>query len=142
MSNQSTNLYERASREKFRFPSPKGELTVEQLWELPLQSKTGAASLDGVAQAVNKELGAVTENSFVSTTTNPAKPVLEAKLELVKHVIATVMAENAVRAKRAELKGQKDKLLEIKARKQDAALEGKTEAEIDAELAALEAQGV
>ena len=80
-------IFEKATREKFRYPSAKGLLTTEQLWELPLTAKSGF-SLDDVAKAVNAELKAVDTESFVATEANPAKATLETKLEVVKHVIA------------------------------------------------------
>lgn len=87
------NIFEKATREKFRYPSAKGQLTTEQLWELPLTAKSGF-SLDEVAKAVNAELKAVDTESFVATETNPAKATLETKLEIVKHVIAVRIADD------------------------------------------------
>ena len=60
------NLFEIATRAKFRFDSLKGALTVEQLWELPLQSRTGV-DLDTVAKGINASLKEVAEESFVPT---------------------------------------------------------------------------
>ena len=45
------NLFEIASRKKLRIPTTKGDLTVEQLWDLPLKS-TGL-SLDKIAIDLN-----------------------------------------------------------------------------------------
>lgn len=86
-------LFLRATREKFRFFSPIGELTVESLWDIPLTSGK-KTNLDDVAKTVNTELKATVEESFVSTGTNPKRSLLEAKLELVKAIIAIRMAEN------------------------------------------------
>jgi hypothetical protein len=47
-----SNLFERATRLKLRFSTNKNEITVEDLWELPLQSKTGF-DLDNVAKRAN-----------------------------------------------------------------------------------------
>ena len=49
------NLFEIASRNKLRVPTTKGDLTVEQLWDLPLKSANGL-SLDSIAIALNKQL--------------------------------------------------------------------------------------
>ena len=64
------NLFEIATRKKLRFPSLKGELSAEQLWDLPLSSRVGL-DLDNIAKAVNKDLKAEEEDSFVKTSTNP-----------------------------------------------------------------------
>ena len=58
------NLFLQATREKFRFESSKGDLSVEQLWDLPLTSRTGF-DLDTVAKAVNKFVGALEEHDDV-----------------------------------------------------------------------------
>ncbi|MEV6346427.1 hypothetical protein [Actinoplanes sp. NPDC051851] len=126
-------IFEKATREKFRYPSAKGQLTTEQLWELPLTAKSGF-SLDDVAKAVNAELKAVDTESFVVTETNPAKATLETKLAVVKHVIAVRLAEDQAAKAAAAKKLEKEKLLAVLGRKQDAVLENLTEAELLARI--------
>ncbi|MER5703632.1 hypothetical protein ABT023_17060 [Micromonospora sp. NPDC002296] len=126
-------IFEKATREKFRYPSTKGLLTTEQLWELPLTAKSGF-SLDDVAKAVNAELKAIDTESFVATETNPAKATLETKLEVVKHVIAIRLSEDQAAKAAAAKKLEKEKLLAVLGRKQDAVLENLTEAELLARI--------
>ena len=126
-------IFEKATREKFRYPSVKGLLTTEQLWELPLTAKSGF-SLDDVAKAVNAELKAIDTESFVAAETNPAKATLETKLEVVKHVIAIRLAEDQAAKAAAAKKLEKEKLLTVLGRKQDAVLENLTEAELLARI--------
>lgn len=131
------NIFELAARKKLRFPTNKGDITVEQLWDLPLQSKT-LFDLDTVAKTVNSLLKSVTEDSFVSTTASPVKSQYELQLEIVKHVIATRLAENEaarVKAARAE---ELQKLTGILADKQDAALKELTPEQIKARIAELQ----
>ena len=132
-----TDLFKQASIRKFRFTSNKGELTVEQLWDLPLKAKNGF-DLDSVARAVNADLKAVTEESFVETRGNPAKTELEQKLELVKQIIADRMAQNAELLDAANRKARRDKLMGLLADKQDESLKGLSEEELKAEIAALD----
>ena len=80
------NLFEIASRKAYRFASLKGELTVEQLWQLPLTSR-GGTDLDTLAKGIFKDLKATEEESFVSVNTNPRRGDLENKLEIIKHII-------------------------------------------------------
>ena len=47
------NIFEQATRQAFRFESPKGFLTVEDLWNLPLTNNTGRANLDGINAGIN-----------------------------------------------------------------------------------------
>jgi hypothetical protein len=131
------NLLLLAARNKFRFPSTKGVLTFEQLWDLPLQSKAGF-SLDNVAQALDAEIQAAGRTSFVDKSGNPAKTELQAKLDLVVEVINAKQAENAAAANSARRRAEKDQLLEILHDKKKSELLGLSAAEIEARIAALE----
>lgn len=105
------NLFEIATRKKFRFPSQKGQLNVEQLWDLPLTSKTGP-NLDDVAKTVNRELKEQAEESFVETSTNGRKLELQQMLDTVVHIIEAKQAENALARDRARRQAEKETLLE------------------------------
>ena len=123
------NIFEQATRNQTRFTSIKGLLTVEDLWQLPLQSKTGF-DLDSVAKEANRQLKEVTEESFVSTTTNPSKAVNELRLEVVKHIIAVKMAENEAKRTAADKVAKREKILGILASKEEDALKGMTREEL------------
>ena len=131
------NLFEVATRNQFRFPSDRGEITVEQLWELDLKSKN-CFDLDTIARAINKELKAETEESFVNITPNPKKKPLEQKLELVKYIIETKMEENKKAKEKAERKEKREKLMRAIADKQDRAMSDASLEELQKELAAIE----
>lgn len=133
------NLFEVATRNQFRFPSSKGELTVEQLWDLDLKSRNGF-DLDSVAKQVNKELKAETEESFVNVTPNPKKKPLEQKLELVKYIIEVKMEEEKKAKERIARKEKREKLMAAIANKQDAALQTASLEELQRELASLEGE--
>lgn len=131
-----SNIFELASIHRLRFPSAKGDLTTEDLWILPLTSGNGF-NLDNVARAVNSQLTAQAEESFVNSTVNPAKTRLELALEVVKHIIAIKLADQeAARTKAANL-AQRDKLISILADKQDAALKDLTPDELVKRIAGL-----
>lgn len=133
------NVFEKASRLKYRFESSKGQLTVEQLWDLPLKSTVGHVDLDTIARTVNSELKAVGEESFVATRPDPKRGELESKLELVKHIIQTKLDENAAKTAEAARQSQIAKVQEALDRKKDAALEGMTVEDLEKQLAALRA---
>lgn len=126
------SIFEQASRLKLRFASVKGELTIEHLWDLPLQSKT-SFDLDTVAKAVARNLKAVTEESFV-VETSPANTVLILKLDVVKHIIAVRLAENAAATNRSARSAERQKLLGILADKQDESLKNLTPEQIQKRL--------
>lgn len=127
------NLFEIATRNKFRFVSVKGELNVEQLWELKLTERN-SFDLDNVARAVADELKAITETSFVNTNQNPKQVILEAKLELVKYIIQVKQEEIAAATQRAQRSEEARKLRELLANKKDAALQELSTEEIQARL--------
>ena len=133
------NLFQLASRQKFRFQSIKGELTTEQLWDLPLTAR-GGFDLDSVAKQVAAELKAAGEESFVKKNSNPVKTKLEAKLEIVKHVIAAKLEDAEKATKASQNQEERQRLLAVLNRKQDAALEELTPEQIQARLAELEGQ--
>lgn len=131
------NLFEIAARKQFRYPSTRGELTTEQLFTLPLLSRSNF-DLNNVAVAVNNDLKALAEESFVSTKSHPGKADLEAKLEIVKHIIA-VRQEEAEKARlSAEKAAQREKLVQALANQEDKALQNLSVDEIRAKLAELD----
>lgn len=132
----STNIFEIAARKKLRFPSIKGDLTVEQLFDLPLESKTGC-DLDNVARAIDANLKAASEGSFVSTKVSPERTDHALRLEIVKFVIADRLAENERKRLSADKAAMRARLQDALARKQDMALEGMSVEELTAQLAAL-----
>lgn len=113
----SNDLFERAARNKFRFSSSIGSLTTEQLFDLPLTGR--GANLDNVARTVNAELQAESEQSFVATTPSVRKGELEAKLEIVKAIIARKIATAEVAANRAAKADKRRQLLDALARKDE-----------------------
>ena len=125
----SVNIFEQASIKKVRFQSVKGELTVEQLWDLPLQSRN-QFDLDNIAKAISRELNVVAEESFVSTQENAVKDALTLKLDIVKHIIAVKIQARDEAAIRAAKAAEKEKLLRLLGEKQDEALRTLTPEEL------------
>ncbi len=131
------NIFEYAARNRLRFPSSRGELTVEQLWDVPLRSRDDF-NLNAVAKTANKALKDVSEESFVETARTPEHIRRETALEVVKYVIEAKLADEAAAKKRAENKAEKEKLLAILAEKQDGKLSARSEKELQRRIAALD----
>jgi len=91
------NIFELASRRKFRYDTPAGQLCTEQLWDLPLEDAgDGAASLDAVALSLAsqlRDLKAPVQESFVHPLGGDWETYLVRKLEVVRAVIACLLAE-------------------------------------------------
>jgi len=129
--------FEKAIRNKFRFPSAKGELSVEQLWDLPLLVKTQGIDLNSVAVALNNELKTLGEESFVETGSNPKRALVSDKLDIVKYIISVKQEEKNVAEKRLQTSQQIADLENLLHNKKKDALQSLSEAEIEAKLAAL-----
>ncbi len=131
------NIFEYATRSKLRFTSTRGELTVEQLWDVPLRSKDDF-NLNTLAKAANKAFKEISEESFVETTKTAEHTRREMALETVKYVIDVRLAEEAAATTSAAKKQEKQKLLSILAEKQDGKLSELSEKELHKRIAALE----
>lgn len=116
-------MFEQATRQKYRFSTPQGELTVEDLWDLPLTSRSNRANLDDIAKALNKQLKAQGEEESFVVKEKEADESVKTMFEIVKHIIGVKLEENEKEKKAVETKAKKQKLMEIIARKQDKALE-------------------
>ncbi len=137
MTTTAMNIFEFAARNKTRFASTKGLLTVEQLFnDVPLRSSDGF-NLDAIAREANKQLKAATEESFVNTERTPEHSRLETTLEIVKFVIASKLDDEAAAKKRQENAAEKQKLLKILAEKQDGKLSELSEAQLRRRIEAL-----
>lgn len=127
------NIFEQASKKKIRFNSNRGDLTVEQLWDMPLQSKSGF-DLDTIAKEVNRGIKASSEESFVTTKASSATTTLELQLEVLKHIIAVKIEAAASAAKRTENEARRAKLIEALENKQNSELNNMSTEDILKEL--------
>ena len=123
------NLFEIATRNRYRF-NYKGVMTVEDLWSL------GVKDLDAIFKTLNRQKKANDEDSLLATK-SAADTELANKIELVKYIVSVKLAEAENRKNAAEKKEQRDKILAIMAKKQDAKLENMDVSELEAELAKL-----
>jgi hypothetical protein len=125
-----TNLFEMATRKKFRFPF-KGMISVEDLWDLSVQN------LDTVFKALNAEAKQVNEESLLATKSTE-DTILDAKIEIVKHIVKVKLEEANQRQEVAAKREQKRRLQELIATKQDEALQDKSIEELQAMMNALD----
>lgn len=129
------SMFEQASRSKLRFESPRGLLSVEDLWDLPLTSPSGnRANLDAIAIELHRQTRDSAEVlSFVNPSVeNGARAELDMKFAIVKHVIGVKVRERDELKAAAERRDKKNRLLELIARKQDEELSSKPVEELQA----------
>lgn len=139
MNTENMNIFELAARQKLRFDGQNHlGLNVEQLWDLPLQTtRANGSDLDGVGKILLRMLRTQDEESLVTPANNAVKNLLNLKLEVVKHIIATKQTENAAKADEAARASQRAQLRELLAEKHAEELKGLTKEEIEARLVAL-----
>ena len=85
-------MFEKASRLKLRFASATGNLTIEDLWDIPLTGPLGDLSLDDIAKKINRDIKEREEESFVIEKSSKSS-ILELKFEIVKHIIKIKLNE-------------------------------------------------
>lgn len=126
-------MFEKATRLKLRFETPRGQISVEDLWDLPLNSGTGKPNLDDIAKAANRELRSSAETeSFVQPVSTAGNELLQLRFDVVKHVIDVRVAERNAAQEAAKRRETKQRILEIVATKEDEALRGKSLEELKA----------
>jgi len=133
-----SDIYKFAAQNTLRFSSKRGDLTVEQLFQLPLKSTSGF-DLDTIAKGINARLKGASEESFVEDTTiDPLKQSLTVALDIVKDVIATKQAENRAALNRQQKAAERKKILDVIAAKKDEKLTTASLEELEKQLAALD----
>ena len=116
-------MFEQASKLKFRFVTQKGNLTTEDLWDLPLSS-TGV-SLDSIAIELNKKIKDNSQESFVAKKTN-INSILELKLDILKHIINCRQLAIEEENNAEDRKRKKEQIMNIIADKEDDSLKDKS----------------
>lgn len=120
------SIFERASRLKLRFETSRGALSVEDIWDLPLQSnKADVPNLDDLARGFHTQLKGSENVSFVTKAAKPSE-ALQLRFDIVTHVI-DVRLEEAAQKEAAELARQrKARVLQLIDQKEDAKLSEKS----------------
>lgn len=137
MSNEiEVNVFLEATRQHLKFASSRGELTTEQLWDVPLTSNNGF-NLDVIARTANQELKTAQEETFVKPKRSDVELQLKLKFDVVKAVIDWKIADADRKRNLEELRQRRGILESALEKRQMDSLNNMTEAEIRAELAKL-----
>lgn len=125
------SVFEKGTREKVRFTTSKGSITIEQAWDLSL------TSLDEIARAVNSEIKASEEESFIGKKSTAAAH-LTLQLDILKHIIGVKMAEDEARANRRARAAKRQQLQALLLEKEAQAMNGLSLDQIRSQLAELD----
>lgn len=128
-----------ALEQKWRFPSKRGPLTIEDLFDLPL-TKNNGLNLDTVAIEINKQFQEKQgSTSFVESTTEKSAEIkkLETMLEIVKTIIKQRQDEHEYKLNKAALDSKRKELQRLIDQKQNEALASLSVDELQQQLDAL-----
>lgn len=141
------NLIERAIRLKLRFPTYKGLLSVEDLFDFPLKyTKKGTAipttistdelpkSLNDLYRMYSKEVRE--EEDYVEKKSLANEKVMLA-LEVIKYIIDVKLAEQKELEQQSTNAARKQELLEVMKQKRARLIQEKTLEELEAEYNSL-----
>jgi hypothetical protein len=134
------NIFEQATKLRLRFKTTVGNISVEDLWSLPLLAPKGqsnAVNLNDIAKDISKRLRDAVEE-FVPTSGSIAGDMDTLKLDVVTHIINSKLTDQKRADKALQKKTRKQKILEVLDRKAEANLESKTKKELLAELKKLD----
>lgn len=121
-------MFEKATRMKLRFETTKGNVTIEDLWDLPLESRA-SISLDWLAKKLNKEVKENEEESFVVKKSSKNE-ISELKFEIVKYIIGVKLKEQEKRLMESKNREEKEKILEAIEKKDHEDLYSKSKEEL------------
>lgn len=117
-----TNIFERAAREKTRFPY-KGICTAEDLWDLTVHK------LDDIFQILNAKLKTEDDESLLGTKSMETSE-LALQVEIIRHIVGVKLAEAAA-AETREVQRQKNATIDgILAGRKEEELMNMSEAEL------------
>lgn len=113
-----SDLFKIATKKKYRF-NYKGQATVEDLWDLSVEE------LDKIYKNLKSLQKNASEESLLQTVTKEDKE-LNNKIEIIKTIVTDKLAAKDRAVKAASQRAQNQRILEIMADKQDAALKEKS----------------
>lgn len=123
-----SNLFIIASRKAYRFKTEAGQLSVEQLWELPIKSNHGV-SLSSIAEKLYSQIKPTTALPWLGTTTtdDAEQEDLQNKLEIVRFIVETRRTEALAQQEQESRKQYLAKLIAEQDRRKEESLTGQSD---------------
>lgn len=122
------NIFEKITRKGLTFSTVKGNISVQELWQLPLKGRNGF-DLDTISRDLLSKVKSSSEESLVETV-NSVDSDDELRLEVLKVVVNTLKLEQEARVNEEQARTHNRKLDQLIARKQEQELEGKSVEEL------------
>jgi hypothetical protein len=112
----SNNIFENATREIYKFPTPKGDIDVIDLWDLK------RPALNQVYKTLKAQVKSSQEDSLEDER-SVEDTVLDEKIEIVKYIHGVYKAEAQAKTNEKAIAEENRRIDEIIARKEQAELE-------------------
>lgn len=103
-------MFEQAARLQLRFATTKGQLTVEDLWKLPL------TQLDRLYSSLAEKLE--TKSMSLLASVPKKDPIVELQVQIIAHIVSVRLDENEAKNNAKAIKEQKQRLLGLIANKE------------------------
>lgn len=120
------NIFEIATREKFRFPY-KGIISTEDLFDLSLEN------LDSIFKTLSSKNKQSQEESLLNIKSKNDE-MIETQIEIIKHIVTIKQEEMKNRLQEVENRKKKQRILSIIENKQESEMENKSIEELNAML--------
>ena len=112
---ENTKMFVIATRMKYRYPF-KGLISTEDLWDLSVQN------LDSIFKTLNAQLKDLGEESLLVEADDNGRGILMNKIDIIKYILRTKLEEQARNRQAAANVAKRQRILEVIASKEDAAL--------------------
>lgn len=123
-------MFVKASRMKLKIATNKGELRVDDLWDLSL------ADLNNVAKGIKRLLKRDAEEDFLDETSSEDE-ITKLKFDIVIHILNTKKEEKKQRELEVSKKAEREKILGLIAQKEEESLGKLSVEDLKAKLAQL-----
>jgi hypothetical protein len=111
-----SNIFLRASRLRLRFGSPNGQLSVEDIWDIPLSTtRSNKASLENIGAPLLARQRELAEGAsiFAETTPSPEKTKVDLQVAILREVAQIRQAENKAKTQAAAKASEKARLEQL-----------------------------
>jgi hypothetical protein len=130
------SIFEQAVKAKLRFATPIGNISAEDLWDLPITSSNKAhITLKDIAVSLQNQINATPTAAldFFDTATT-VDPMVQLRFDIVKHIVLEKQAENKLKSEAKVKETQRAEIQELIKLKKQEQLSGKSLEELEAML--------
>ena len=120
-------MFIKASRLKLKVQTPKGNLPVDDLWELTL------TQLNAIAKDLKRQLNETQEEDFLEEKT-PEDELIKLRFDIVLYILNTKKAEKKAQEESVVLKAEREQILALMADKKAESLKNLSEEDLQKKL--------